>query len=71
MGDMNSKWTLGCDRSVTERLLKNRLFRISQNEYDWLGSGVYFWESNPARALHWARHLKRSTRHVLGPLPSA
>jgi hypothetical protein len=49
----------GCDRSVAERLLKNRRFRISQNDYDWLGSVVYFWESNPARALHWARHLKK------------
>jgi hypothetical protein len=52
----------GCDRSVAEGLLNNRPFRISENEYDWLGSGVYFWESNPARALHWARHLKKVAR---------
>jgi hypothetical protein len=52
----------GCDRSVAEGLLKNSPFRMSQNEYDWLGSGVYFWESNPARAFDWARHLKRVGR---------
>jgi hypothetical protein len=52
----------GCDRSVGERLLKNRPFQMSQNEFDWLGSGVYFWESTPARALHWARHLKKIGR---------
>jgi hypothetical protein len=49
----------GCDRSVAEQLLKNKPFRISQNEYDWLGSGVYFWEANPARALDWAKHLQK------------
>jgi hypothetical protein len=49
----------GCDRSVAERLLNNKPFRISENDYDWLGSGVYFWEANPARALAWARHLKK------------
>jgi hypothetical protein len=48
----------GCDRSVAERLLNNKTFRISENDYDWLG-GVYFWEANPARALAWARHLKK------------
>jgi hypothetical protein len=52
----------GCDRSVAEQLLKNKPFKISENEYDWLGSGVYFWETNPARALDWARHLKRVGR---------
>jgi hypothetical protein len=49
----------GCDRSVAERLLNNKRFRLSENDYDWLGSGVYFWEANPARALDWARHLKK------------
>ena len=37
---------------------------MSQNEFDWLGSGVYFWESNPARAFDWARHLKKAGRGV-------
>jgi hypothetical protein len=35
---------------------------MSENEYDWLGSGVYFWESNPARAFDWAKHLKKVSR---------
>jgi hypothetical protein len=33
----------------------NEFFRASENDYDWLGSGVYFWEANPDRALDWAR----------------
>jgi hypothetical protein len=46
----------GCDRKTGEKLLKNEAFRRSENSYDWLGSGVYFWEANPDRALEWARH---------------
>jgi hypothetical protein len=26
----------------------------SENEYDWLGRGIYFWEHGPARAQRWA-----------------
>lgn len=29
-------------------------WRSSSNEYDWLGSGVYFWEFGPQRARQWA-----------------
>ena len=27
----------------------------SENDYDWLGSGIYFWEEGPKRALEWAQ----------------
>lgn len=26
----------------------------SEQDYDWLGPGIYFWESDPKRALEWA-----------------
>ena len=29
-------------------------FKKSDNDYDWLGPGVYFWQSNPQRALQFA-----------------
>lgn len=29
-------------------------WRFSQNNYDWLGSGIYFWEHSPERAKRWA-----------------
>jgi hypothetical protein len=29
-------------------------FRISRNEYDWLGDGVYFFQDAPNRAREWA-----------------
>ncbi len=47
----------GCDRKVGERLLQNETFEPSTNDYDWLGSGIYFWEANPDRAMDWARQV--------------
>lgn len=46
----------GCSREVGEAVLRGENFlKASENAYDWLGSGVYFWEANPARGLEWAR----------------
>jgi hypothetical protein len=50
----------GCDRAVGQKLIAGEPFQPSANDYDWLGSGIYFWESNPARALEWAAQLQRS-----------
>ncbi len=51
----------GCDKKVAESILAgNAEIRSSTNSYDWLGSGAYFWENNPARALSWATLLARS-----------
>jgi len=44
----------GCDRNTGESLLRNEPFQQSENDYDWLGHGIYFWESNPDRAWQWA-----------------
>jgi len=49
----------GCDLDLGENLLSGTKFlKPSSNDYDWLGPGVYFWESNPQRALEFA-HEKR------------
>src|SRR5690606_9876002 len=34
--------------------------RPSENAYDWLGHGIYFWENNYQRALQFARDLKEN-----------
>jgi len=58
----------GCDRSIAERLLKNEPFTVSQNDYDWLGEGVYFWEANPLRGLEFAREVaKREPDRIKKP----
>ncbi|MDR2850213.1 MAG: hypothetical protein LBW77_06710 [Verrucomicrobiota bacterium] len=50
----------GCDREFGEALLAgSAAFKPSVNRYDWLGSGVYFWENNPARAREWARFMQK------------
>lgn len=46
----------GCDRETRDRvLLDNAALRKSENKYDWLGHGVYFWEYGPERAFEWAK----------------
>lgn len=38
----------GCDASVGEAVLSGKKWlEPSENRYDWLGSGIYFWEGNP------------------------
>lgn len=44
----------GCEKSVGLKLLKGAAFKPSQNDFDWLGPGIYFWEANPDRALSYA-----------------
>jgi hypothetical protein len=34
----------GCDASTASQVLNGKPFRKSQNVYDWLGEGIYFWE---------------------------
>lgn len=58
----------GCDETVGERLLRNEAFRFSQNDYDWLGEGVYFWEANPLRGLQFAQEVaQRESRRLKKP----
>ncbi len=52
----------GCDKSVAERVLAGEYFRASENDYDWLGPGIYFWEANPQRGLDFANELIRVGR---------
>lgn len=44
----------GCDHAVADRVFSGGEFRGSDNDYDWLGRGIYFWEYGPARAIQWA-----------------
>ena len=45
----------GCDESIRNAIVDgNAMLRASQNGYDWLGHGFYFWENNYERALDFA-----------------
>ena len=62
----------GCCHSVGESVLAGDSELLpSQNAHDWLGSGIYFWEGDPHRAVKWAKFLSGnpalSKRPVLKP----
>jgi hypothetical protein len=53
----------GCDKAVAEKVLSSREHLApSDNDYDWLGSGIYFWENNARRALDWARFAQENPK---------
>ena len=53
----------GCDRVVGEAILAGkRELHPSDNDYDWLGSGRYFWENSYERALAFAQEMRSLPR---------
>lgn len=49
----------GCDAKVAEQVIAGkRGLKTSQNDYDWLGEGVYFWEHNAQRAFDFAKQMQ-------------
>jgi len=46
----------GCDSSVGAAILRGKTIHLkpSENDYDWLGTGIYFWENSPRRAFDFA-----------------
>lgn len=47
-----------CEREVGEALLAGTTgFKPSENDFDWLGHGMYFWENNLTRAQEYAVEL--------------
>ncbi len=59
----------GCDREIGENVLSGITeLTYSKNSYDWLGSGVYFWENSPLRALEWAKSCVSNPRMTKGKI---
>jgi hypothetical protein len=44
----------GCSVEIADAILAGKDFDQSENDYDWLGRGIYFWEFGPDRAREWA-----------------
>jgi hypothetical protein len=56
-----------CDKELGMRLLKGTdELRPSNNPWDWLGPGIYFWEQNPYRALTYAEEAARMRQKFNG-----
>lgn len=61
----------GCDQSVCEAVISGKTsLRPSNKDWDWLADGIYFWQNNYARAMHYAmdppKGVKITTPAVLG-----
>ena len=57
----------GCDLSLVRQLLNAETqLKFSRNSYDWLGSGIYFWENAPCRAMDWALECRKNSRITKG-----
>ena len=49
----------GTDKKTAATILAGKKTpKFSENEYDWLGHGVYFWEHSPQRAYQFAEEKK-------------
>ena len=45
----------GCDQEIAEKVLAGlEGLKPSENDYDWLGPGIYFWVDSKERGLQWA-----------------
>jgi hypothetical protein len=59
----------GCDAGVVAKVLSGEeLLAPSEQDYDWLGHGIYFWEQGPQRAYDWAKEeAKRLPEKIKTP----
>ncbi len=63
----------GCSEKTAEQLIAGVPFEPSQNDYDWLGGGIYFWLSDPKRAYafvteKFAREKRSEKAAVVGAI---
>jgi hypothetical protein len=50
----------GCDAAIANKIVSGEEHVLQSNKlYDWLGSGAYFWESSPHRAMEWAEEMAK------------
>ncbi|SFN41183.1 hypothetical protein SAMN05428949_2747 [Chitinophaga sp. YR627] len=61
----------GCSQELRDEIINGKTaLRQSNNPWDWLGDGIYFWQNNYERAFHYANNpppnLKINDPAVLG-----
>ncbi len=57
----------GCSQETYKEVIYYcQELRASNNVYDWLGNGIYFWENNLARAKEWAERRYGDDAAVIG-----
>lgn len=59
----------GTDEATVESVLSGKChLNHSQNDYDWLGHGVYFWEYSPQRAYDFAKQSLKDKKITRGKI---
>ncbi len=59
----------GCSKEVFSKvILHGEHLKASDNSYDWLGNGIYFWEQNYERAYEWAKNRYGDDASVIGAI---
>ncbi len=57
----------GCKQDTYDKVISNgETLKESDNKYDWLGHGIYFWEQNYQRAYEWAINKYGDNAAVIG-----
>ncbi len=47
----------GCEKDIAEKVFSGKnILKASDNDYDWLGTGIYFWVDSYERAVNWAKN---------------
>ncbi len=53
----------GTDENIVNDVLNGKAeLKEKENDYDWLGHGIYFWDNSPSRAMEWAIELSKLKR---------
>lgn len=53
----------GCEESRQKKLIADAsYYKMSEEAFDWLGHGMYFWDNNEKRALQWALDKKKAKK---------
>ena len=59
----------GCDKKVRDAIVDHQaMLENSKKDYNWLGTGMYFWENNPQRALDFAEELRLHPQKGKAPI---
>ncbi|GAB5382867.1 MAG: hypothetical protein Alis2KO_42080 [Aliiglaciecola sp.] len=58
-----------CEKEIGEEILSGiKGFKASENEFDWLGHGMYFWENNERRAVTYGQELQEKRGQLEDPM---
>jgi hypothetical protein len=59
----------GCDVQIRNLTVSgSQDLKSSQNDFDWLGHGIYFWENSLSRAEEYAIYLKSNPKRSKNPI---